>query len=65
MKLLLKDTSKDKKVTVPQVTKVLPPKDNERVVNVKTNKFEDVTCVKYATTSCVSLDRICAPPGQV
>jgi hypothetical protein len=32
---------------------------------VKTNKFRDVTCVKYATTSRVSLDRIRAPLGQV
>jgi hypothetical protein len=44
-KLLLKDAPKDKKVTVMQGTKVLPPKDNERVVNVKTNKFKDVTYV--------------------
>jgi hypothetical protein len=65
MKLFLKDAPKDKKVTVLQGTKVLPPKDNERVVNVKTNKFGDVTCVKYATTSRVSLDGIHAPPGQV
>jgi hypothetical protein len=64
-KLLLKDALKDKKVNVPQGTKVLPPKDNERVVNVKTNKFRDVTYVKYATTSSVSLDGIRAPPGQV
>jgi hypothetical protein len=64
MKLLLKDAPKDK-VVVPQGTKVLPPKDNERVINVKTNKFGDVTYVKYATTSCVSLDGIRAPPGQV
>jgi hypothetical protein len=63
--LLLKDAPKDKKVTVPQGTKVPPPKDNERVVNVKTNKFGDVTYVKYATTSRVSLDRIHAPLGQV
>jgi hypothetical protein len=64
-KLFLKDASKDKKVIVPQGTKVLPPKDNERVDNVKTNKFRDVTYVKYATISCVSLDDIRAPPGQV
>jgi hypothetical protein len=65
MKLFLKDAPKDKRVAVPQGTKVLPPKDNERVINVKTNKFGDVTCVKYATTSRVSLDRIRAPPGEV
>jgi hypothetical protein len=65
MKLLLKDALKDKKVVVPQGTKVLPPKDNERVINVKTNKFEDVTCVKYATTSRASLNGIRAPLGQV
>jgi hypothetical protein len=64
-KLLLKDAPKDNKVAVLQGTKLLPPKDNERVVNVKTNKFRDVTCVKYATTSHVSLDRIRAPPRQV
>jgi carbohydrate-binding DOMON domain-containing protein len=65
MTLLVKDAPKGKKVAVPQGTKVLPPKDNERVVNVKTNKFRDVTCVKYATTSRVSLNGICAPLGQV
>jgi hypothetical protein len=55
----------DKKVAVPQGTKDLPLKDNERIVNVKTNKFGDVTYVKYDTTSRVSLDGICAPLGQV
>jgi hypothetical protein len=64
MKLFLKDALKDK-VTVLQGTKVLPPKDNERVINLKTNKFGDVTYMKYATTSRVSLDGIRTPPGQV
>jgi hypothetical protein len=64
MKLFLKDALKNK-FTVLQGTKVLPPKDNKRVVNVKTNKFGDVTYMKYATTSHVSLDRIRTPPGQV
>jgi hypothetical protein len=31
---------------------------------VTTNRFGDVTCAKYAN-SRISLDRICAPPGQV
>jgi hypothetical protein len=65
MKLFLKDAPKDKKVAVLQGTKVLPPKDNERVINVKTNKFRDVTCMKYATTSHVSLDGIHTPLRQV
>jgi hypothetical protein len=59
-KLLLKGP----KVTVPQDTKLLPAADNEKLVKVTTNRFRDVTCAKY-TTSRVSLDGICAPPGQV
>jgi hypothetical protein len=64
-KMLLEDAPKGPKIAVPQGTKLLPSTDNEKLIKVKTNKFGDVTCVKYATTSRVSLDGIRAPPGQV
>jgi hypothetical protein len=59
-KMLLKGL----KVAVPQGTKLLLVADNEKLIKVTTNRFGDVTCAKYAT-SRVSLDGICAPPGQV
>jgi hypothetical protein len=64
--LLLKDVSKGPKIVVPKDVKLLPPRSNEKLVGVKTNKLGEVTCVKYTTTtSRVSLDGIRAAPGQV
>jgi hypothetical protein len=42
-------------VAVPKNTKLLPPRNNERIVGVKTNKLGEVTCVKYTTATLVSL----------
>jgi hypothetical protein len=58
-RLLLKDV-------VPKNTKLLPPRPNERIVSVKTNKLGEVTCVKYTNaTPRVSLDGIRATPSLV
>jgi hypothetical protein len=46
--------------------KLLPPRPNETLMGVKTNKLGEVTCVKYTTTTPqVSLDGIRAAPNQV
>jgi hypothetical protein len=46
--------------------KLLPPRPNETLMGVKTNKLGEVTCVKYTTaTPQVSLDGIRAAPNQV
>jgi hypothetical protein len=57
--LLLKDAPKGPKIIVPKDVKFLPPRSNEKLVSVKTNKLREVTCVKYTTaTPQVSLDGI-------
>jgi hypothetical protein len=57
--LLLKDAPKGPKIAVPKDVKLLPPRFNEKLVGVKTNKLGEVTCVKYTTTiPRVSLDGI-------
>jgi hypothetical protein len=38
-RLLLKDAPKGSMVAVPKNTKLLPPRPNERIVGVKTNKL--------------------------
>jgi hypothetical protein len=65
-RLFLKDTPKGPKIAVPKDVKLLPPRSNEKLVGVKTNKLGEVTCVKYTTTTPqVSLDGIRAALGQV
>jgi hypothetical protein len=68
-RLLLEDAPRGSKIVVPKDTKLLPPRPNERIVGVKTNKLGEVTCVKYTTaTPCVSLSRrnsCFAKPSQV
>jgi hypothetical protein len=64
--LLLKNSPKGPMVAVPKNTKLLPPRPNERIVGMKTNKLGKVTCVKYTNaTPRVSLDGICATLSQV
>ena len=48
-RLLLKDKPqqmKDLMIQVPKDIKLLPPRPNEMLMSVKTNKFRDVTCAK-------------------
>jgi hypothetical protein len=65
-RLLLKDAPKGPMVAVPKNTKLLPPRPNERIVDVKTNKLGEVICVKYTNATLhVSLDGIHAAISQV
>ena len=57
---------------VPKLIKVmkeinlLPPKGNEVLTGVKTNKFGDVTCVKYkSVTPCITIDGVWAMSKQI
>jgi hypothetical protein len=44
---------------VPKELNLLPPRPNEMLTRLKTNKFGDVTCMKYKkTTLRVTLDGI-------
>ena len=68
--LLLKD--KPHQPDAPPMIKVLkeinlvPPKANETLTGVKTNKFGDVTCVNYkSVTPRLSIDGVRAVPEQV
>ena len=50
--LLVKDNpQRMKTIQVPKDVKHLPSKPNERLVDVKTNTFGNVTCVKYTTAT--------------
>ena len=43
-----------------------PPKGHEVLAEVKTNKFGDVTCVKYkSVTPCTTIDGVWAMPEQI
>jgi hypothetical protein len=51
---------------VPKELNLLPPRPNEMLTRLKTNKFGDVTCMKYKkTTSRVTLDGVRAMPEQI
>jgi hypothetical protein len=62
----LKNAPKGPKIAISKDVKLLPPRSDEKLVSVKTNKLGEVTCVKYTTTTPrVSLDGIQAALGQV
>ena len=42
-------------VTLPVGTNLLPPRHNEKLLGVKTNKKGEVVCAKYTTCECTSL----------
>jgi peptidoglycan hydrolase CwlO-like protein len=51
---------------VPKELNLLPPRPDEMLIGSKTNKFGDVTCMKYKkTTPCVTLDGVRAMPEQI
>ena len=69
-RLLLKD--KPRQPDTPPPTKVtkeinlLPPRANEVLTGVKTNKFGDVTCAKYkSVTPRTTIDGVRAMPDQI
>jgi len=68
--LLLKDKPRQPDVPLPfKVTKeinLLPPRANEVLTGVKTNKFGDVTCTKYnLVTPHTIIDGVHAMPDQI
>ena len=45
---------------------LLPPKANEVLTGVKTNKFGDITCMKYkSVTPRTTIDGVWAMPEQI
>lgn len=51
---------------VPKELNLLPPKPNEMLIELKTNKFGDVTCMKYkSSTPRLTLDGVRALPDQI
>jgi hypothetical protein len=51
---------------IPKDLNLLLPRPNEMLTELKTNKFGDVTCMKYKkTTSRVTLDGVQAMPEQI
>jgi hypothetical protein len=55
-----------KPIKVPKEINLLPPKPNETLMGVQTNKFGDVTCAKYKTVmNRVTIDGVWATPEQV
>jgi hypothetical protein len=54
------------KIKVPKEINLLPPRVNETLTGVKTNKFGDVTSVKYKSVMPrLSIDGVRAAPEQV
>jgi hypothetical protein len=53
-------------IQVSKNVKLLPPRSNEMLMSLKTNKFGEVTCAKYTTaTPRVAFDSVRAAPGQI
>ena len=69
-RLLLKDKpcqpDASPTIKVPKEINLLPPRGNKTLTGVKTNKFGDVTCMKYkSVTPRLSIDGVRAAPKQV
>jgi hypothetical protein len=64
--LLLEDASpKGPVVKLPVGTKILPPKHNETLVGVKTNKSGEIVCAKYSTGERTYFEGVCTHPSKV
>jgi hypothetical protein len=63
---LLEDKlSKEPVVKLPAGTKLLPPKHNETLVGVKTNKKGEIICAKYSTGKCTYFEGVRTHPSKV
>jgi hypothetical protein len=64
--LLLEDKPlKGPVVQLPAETKLLPPKHNETLVGVKTNKKGEIVCAKYSARECTYFKGVRAHPSKV
>jgi hypothetical protein len=67
--LLLQDKPRQPeapKIKAPKEINLLPPRANETLTGVKTNKFGDVTCAKYKSIMTgLSIDGVRAAPKQI
>ena len=53
-------------IKVPKTINIIPLRANEMLTRVKTNKFRDITCVKYkSVTPRLSIDGVRATLEQV
>jgi hypothetical protein len=52
-------------VKLPAGTKILPPKHNETLVGVKTNKSREIVCAKYSTGERTYFEGVRAHPTKV
>jgi len=53
-------------IKVTKEINLLPPKGHEVLIEVKTNKFGDVTCAKYkSVTPRIAIDGVWAMPEQI
>jgi hypothetical protein len=50
---------------LPAGTKILPPKHNETLMGVKTNKSGEIVCAKYSTRECTYFEGVRAHPTKV
>jgi hypothetical protein len=63
---LLKDApQKGPVIKLPAGTKILPPKHNETLVGVKTNKSGEIVCAMYSTRERTYFKGIHAHPSKV
>ena len=52
-------------VKLPEGTKILPPKHNEMLMGVKTNKQGEIVCAKYSTGERSYFEGVRAHPSKV
>jgi len=63
-RLLLQGSAKGKQIAIPKGTTLLPPRANERLLSVQTDKNEKLICAKYTTARPV-IQGVCANPNEV
>jgi hypothetical protein len=63
-RLLLQGGAKGKQIAIPKGTLLLPPRDNERLLSVQTDKKGKLVCTKY-TTARPAVQGIHTNPNEV
>jgi hypothetical protein len=63
-RLLLEGGTKGKQIAIPKGTLLLPPRDNEWLLSVQTDKKGKLVCVKYSTAR-PAIQGVRANPNEV
>jgi len=63
-RLLLEGGAKGKQIAIPKGTALLPPRANERLLSVQTDKNEKLICAKYTIADPVIQGVRASPRGR-